>query len=167
MSWGGAEVVLTQKQEISVKNIGEEKVASKREKGTYGEVIPKLIRELMVELNSDENRGKVMISGPVMLIMHDRERKEKDADIEMAVPIAGDPVLRDPGIKVLKLPPMKVVSLIHKGPYQEVGQAYEAAFGYISEKGLKMAGPTRECYLNNPDEVKEDELLTEIQIPVE
>ena len=156
-----------QKQGISVKEIGEETVLSKREKGTYSETITKLINELMMELHSSQNREHVKISGPIRMITHDEEYKEKDADIEIAVPITGEPILKDPAIMKKELPPMRVVSVVHKGPYGEVGPSYDAAFKYITDNGFKMAGPTRELYLNSPDEVKEEDLLTEVQVPVE
>lgn len=123
--------------------------------------------DLMKTVFSPENAGKVTVSGPLMFIMHDREYKEKDADIEIAVPITGEPILKDPAIMKKELPPMRVVSVVHKGPYGEVGPSYDAAFKYITDNGFKMAGPTRELYLNSPDEVKEEDLLTEVQVPVE
>lgn len=156
-----------QKHEITVKNISEETVLSKREKGTYDKTITKLINDLMIELNSSQNREHVKISGPIRMIAHDMEYKEKDADIEVAVPIMGNPVLKDLSMNIIKVPQMKVVSAMHKGPYGTVGQTYEAVFRYLGEKGYKIAGPTRELYLNNPEEVKEEDILTEIQVPIE
>jgi len=61
---------------------------------------------------------------------------------------------------------IKVVSVIHKGPYEEVDVAYSKLFEYMSEHSLTMSGPARSIYLNDPAEVPEDELLTEVQIPV-
>lgn len=156
-----------QKQGISVKEIGEETVLSKREKGTYSETITKLINELMMELHSSQNREHVKISGPIRMITHDEEYKEKDADIEIAVPITGNPVLKDLSMKVINVPRMKVVSAVHRGPYGKVGPTYESVFRYASENNLKITGPVRELYLNDPQEVREEEILTEVQLPVE
>jgi effector-binding domain-containing protein len=64
------------------------------------------------------------------------------------------------------LPAANVVSAIHKGPYEEVGVAYTRLFEYIKNNDLKAAGPSRSLYLNDPNEVSEEELLTEVQIPV-
>ncbi|NPE31551.1 hypothetical protein HNV12_27050 [Methanococcoides sp. SA1] len=61
---------------------------------------------------------------------------------------------------------IKVVSVIHKWPYEEVYVAYSKLFEYISEHSLMMSGPARSIYLNDTAEVTEDELLTEVQIPV-
>jgi len=37
---------------------------------------------------------------------------------------------------------------------------------YAVENGYLIAGPVTEIYLNNPLEVSENELLTEVQFPV-
>jgi effector-binding domain-containing protein len=58
------------------------------------------------------------------------------------------------------------VTAIHRGPYQEVGVAYTRLFEYIEEHGLELAGPSRALYLNDPEEVTEEELMSEIQLPV-
>jgi effector-binding domain-containing protein len=47
-----------------------------------------------------------------------------------------------------------------------VGVAYTRLFEYIEEHGLELAGPSRALYLNDPEEVTEEELMSEIQLPV-
>jgi effector-binding domain-containing protein len=59
-----------------------------------------------------------------------------------------------------------VISVIHTGPYSEVGGAYNKALEYLNGHGLRIGGRCRELYLNDPRAVPEKELLTEIQIPV-
>jgi len=44
--------------------------------------------------------------------------------------------------------------------------AYEAIREYMAKEGLKVAGVYREVYLNDPNETPEEELLTEVQVPV-
>lgn len=60
----------------------------------------------------------------------------------------------------------KVVSAIHKGPYNEVGVAHTRLFEYIEENNMELARESRSLYLNGPDEVSEEELLTEAQLPI-
>jgi len=57
--------------------------------------------------------------------------------------------------------------VLHTGPYSGVGKAYERLFAYMNEHCLVPAGPSRELYLNDPAEVPEEELLTEVQFPVQ
>ncbi|WP_243670842.1 MerR family transcriptional regulator [Methanoculleus chikugoensis] len=106
---------------------------------------------------------------PIMFICHDEEYRETDADIEVALPIAGSVNLDGTAIGVVTLPAGRFASVLHTGPpYPGVGKAYERLFAYMNEHRLVPAGPpSRELYLNDPAEVPEDELLTEVQFPVE
>jgi effector-binding domain-containing protein len=57
-------------------------------------------------------------------------------------------------------------STVHVGPYDEVGNAYEALQKWMTESGHSPAGPVREVYLNDPDSVPPEQLQTEIDWPV-
>lgn len=69
-------------------------------------------------------------------------------------------------IKIKKLPAQDALSIIHKGPYSEVGPSYAALFQYAREKGYMPLGCPMEIYLNDPTKVPESGLLTEIQLPI-
>ena len=153
--------------EPTIKEIPEIRVISKREAGTYEITIGKLIGELFgfVE-RSNSPRNNIRMTGPCMFICHDEEYKETDADIEAVLPVAGNICIEDPSISLKTLPTIKAVTAIHRGPYQEVGVAYTRLFEYMAEQGLELAGPSRALYLNDPEEVTEEELMSEIQLPV-
>jgi len=88
-----------------------------------------------------------------------------DIDMEAAVPTAS--VLESKGdIEAKELPGCMVAFVMHKGPYQEMEPAYEAIADFVKENGYKYSGPPREIYLNDPGEVSQSELLTEIQFPI-
>ncbi|MDP2218131.1 MAG: GyrI-like domain-containing protein [Methanolobus sp.] len=72
---------------------------------------------------------------------------------------------QDPPISLKTLPAIEALTAIHRGPYQEVGVAYTRLFEYMAEQGLELAGPSRALYLN-PEEVTQEELMSEIQLPV-
>ncbi|MFH0850263.1 MAG: MerR family transcriptional regulator [Candidatus Bathyarchaeota archaeon] len=150
-----------------VKEVPRLRVLSKRETGSYDETIGKLIGDLMRVLYASENqRNYVKMVGPVMTIYHDEEYREEGADIEMAVPITGKIAVEDPTVEVRNLEPCRVVSLVHKGSYETIGRAYQRLHGYVSEEGLEIAGPMRDLYLNDPNKVAPDEIMTEVQAPV-
>jgi effector-binding domain-containing protein len=139
---------------------------SKRAKGEYGPTIGRLIGELMQCLYSPENQSNfVKMVGPLMTIYHDHEYME-EADLEVAVPISGRIMITDPGIEVRNIPPQRVVSLIHKGPYETMSQAYTKLNEHITKNGLFYAGPLMDLYLNDPNVVPCDEVMTEIQAPI-
>jgi len=153
--------------EPSIKEVPQTRVISKRDKGVIGETIGRLIGELMGVIHMPENKSNyVKIVGPFMTIYHDHEYKEEDADLEVAVPITGKVTLNDPSFEVKNLPKRKVASLVHKGSYEIIGMEYKNLYEYIMKNGLEMTGPMMDIYLNDPNTVEPDDILTEIQAPV-
>ena len=153
--------------EPQIKDIPELRVLSRRNIGTYGETIGKHAGELFgFSCSPAFQRSNAKITGPLMFICHDEEYKETDADIETALPFAGRVNIDDPGIKERTLPAVRVVSAVYKGSYDGVEVGYSRLFEYITEHGLEIAGESRNLYINDPAEVPEAELLTEVQIPV-
>ena len=89
----------------------------------------------------------------------------QDMQYEMGVPFTGQ--ASEAGkVKIKTIPVQKVISAIHKGPYNEVGPVYEILMNKVIEDGYQMIGAPVEIYFNSPMEVPESDLLTEIQFPV-
>ena len=71
-------------------------------------------------------------------------------------------------IKFREIPAAKVLSILHKGAYEQIGEAYAFIMKYADDNGYKVAGLARECYIDgiwNKESV--EDWLTEIQLPVE
>jgi effector-binding domain-containing protein len=104
------------------------------------------------------------ICGPALLLVYDHDYKEI-ADYETAMPIRkGKPAA---GIDVRELPGGRCVSLLHKGPYDQLGRSYEKILAYIKEKGYMIQSPCREVYLKGPGMIfkgNPKNYLTEIQM---
>lgn len=65
------------------------------------------------------------------------------------------------------LPETKVLSIFHKGAYDEIGGAYAFLMNYAAENGYTVAGLSRECYIDGIwNKETEAEWLTEIQLPI-
>jgi len=150
--------------EPTVKEIPALRVISKTDVGTYAEVTPRLIGELFSILMGPQGR-QARIAGPPMAIYHDEEYKETDATVEMAIPISGR-IEAEEGVEIRTIPAMKVMTAIHKGPYNQVGAAWGRLFKHLETNGIMPAGKARELYLNDPNETSETELLTEVQVPI-
>ena len=59
------------------------------------------------------------------------------------------------------------MSLLHSGPYEELGRSYEKAFAYIHDHGYEIELPTREVYIKGPGMIFKGnpaKYLTEIQV---
>lgn len=66
-----------------------------------------------------------------------------------------------------KIEAVTAVSVMHKGPYAELGKAYAYAFKWVEDNGYTVADSPRENYIDGIWN-KEDEAdwLTELQIPI-
>jgi DNA-binding transcriptional MerR regulator len=161
------ELIIQQEKEIKMKTENEFEIEEKevetmliagyRMKGKYSEV-GKAYGIL----------GKTLgrhINGKAMNLYYDSEFKEEDADFEPCFPVrkgnSGD------GISVRELKGGKCVSIIHKGPYDKLGDSYKKIFSYINEKNYKTEIPSREVYIKGPGMIfkgNPNNYLTEIQV---
>ncbi len=145
--------------EIEEKRLEAVLVAGLRMTGKYsdcGEGLAKVCRAF----------GRHMAGKP-MCLYYDAEYKEDDADFEPCVPLR-QAVERE-GFDVRELPACDCVSLVHRGPYEQLHESYQRIRGYADEKGYEIALPTREVYLKGPGMFLRGnpaKYLTEIQLPI-
>ena len=59
-----------------------------------------------------------------------------------------------------------MATTMHRGPYEQISPAYHTLAGWIAQNGYEIAGPPREIYLNDPQTVAQEELLTRVEYPV-
>jgi len=107
----------------------------------------------------------VSASGPPLIVYHDVIDEETDGDIEICVPIVGT-ISDNPAVNERELEGGTMATTVHHGPYEEIAAAYHTVAGWISEHGHEVAGPPREIYLNDPQIVAPEELLTRVEFPI-
>jgi DNA-binding transcriptional MerR regulator len=59
------------------------------------------------------------------------------------------------------------LTCLHRGPWPELQLGFAALAGYLSKNSLRLAGRPRELYLNFVPPEQDEELVVEIQLPVE
>lgn len=107
-------------------------------------------------------------TGPAQAIYYDGEYRERDVDIEVALPITGD-VPAHGRVTVRELPGMETMAcVIHQGSYETIGQAYIALLAWVEANNYQAAGPNREVYLVGPGAggTEPATYVTEVQLPV-
>lgn len=87
-------------------------------------------------------------TGKPLNLYYDGEFREDDADFEPCLPLRK--AISKEGISVRELPGGRCVSLLHQGPYEELGRSYARVFRYIKQKGYEVLLPTREVYHKGP-----------------
>lgn len=97
----------------------------------------------------------------------DEEYSEENVLIRHSEAVEGFGVENE-NIKFRKVPETKVLSIYHKGSYEELGNAYAFIMKYAEDNGYDAAGPARECYIDGIwNKESEEDWLTEIQLPIE
>ncbi|HEX6230901.1 MAG TPA: GyrI-like domain-containing protein [Actinomycetota bacterium] len=149
--------------EVQVKEVPGLLVASvmrRASMATVGKEVPEAFRELaeaVTPIGFGDGMPGVEYLGEV--------GPETEWDMRIFMPVAGtfDP---PEGMTVETLPGGTYASTVHRGSYAGLGAAYEAITAWIDANGRRVVGPPRELYLNDPNEVGEDETLTEILFPI-
>jgi DNA-binding transcriptional MerR regulator/predicted transcriptional regulator YdeE len=133
------------------------RVAGIRRKGRYADCGPSFAK-------IGKRFGR-HIRGKPLLLLYDTEFKEDDADYETCMPVSrGEPV---DGISVRELPGGRYVSLLHQGPYDQLGRSYAKILEFVREKDYEITSPTREIYHKGPGMIfrgNPKNYLTEIQM---
>ena len=108
------------------------------------------------------------IAGKAMNLYYDMEYKEEDAEIESCFQVRQG-TTESGKFSVRTLPGGSCVSILHKGPYDQLSRAYAALFDYVQKKGYQCLSPIREIYLKGPGLIFKGNpanYLTEIQVLV-
>ena len=69
-------------------------------------------------------------------------------------------------MKVYEFSEGKMAHIIHYGPNESCELPYLKLIDWIKEKGLRISGPIREVYPNDPREVPPDKIIRKIFVPV-
>jgi len=108
------------------------------------------------------------IAGKPLCLYYDGEYREEEAQFEPCFPLRRV-VAPAPGIDVRTLPEMRCLSLVHRGPYPQLGRSYQRLLAELKRRSMAAALPTREVYLKGPGIIfrgNPRNYLTEIQIPI-
>jgi DNA-binding transcriptional MerR regulator len=106
-------------------------------------------------------------AGKPLCLYYDSEYREDDANFEPCVPLRK--LVEANGVAVRELPGCRCVTLIHRGPYDELGRSYARALKYAKDHGYEVQLPTREVYIKGPGMIfrgNPKKYLTEIQLPI-
>jgi effector-binding domain-containing protein len=123
---------------------------------------------LFDELFAEIGKKQIAPAGPVLALYYDDEYKEKNVDVEAAVPIAEEGSDLSGRVTARELEGYEeIASLTRVGPYDDFTPAYQELMDWVQANGYRMIGPNREIYLVGPEaDVAPEEYVTEIQFPV-
>jgi len=152
--------------EVSVRELPAQPVAATRAttdlKG-ISTVVSDGVHAVLAELG----RRGIEPAGPLQVVYHADQVLDEDtvAPIEICFPVAA-PLEAAGEVYGTELAGGPAAVTVHRGPYAEIAPAYHTVSGWIADHGHELAGGPREVYLNDPREVAEADLLTEVQWPI-
>jgi DNA-binding transcriptional MerR regulator/effector-binding domain-containing protein len=107
------------------------------------------------------------ICGHAFCLYYDGEYRDDDADFESCFPLRKE--VEAAGVSVRTLPRSRCLTLLHRGPYDQLGRSYAKILRQADERKLKIALPTREVYMKGPGIIFKGSprnYVTEIQLPI-
>lgn len=125
---------------IIYKKIGEILVGSMSHKGTYQDTI----QQLMPKLHELKQRCKENICGPAMAL-YDYGVYTDAVHIDLCYPIT-EPV-GSADVLSRTLEEVEVLSLVHHGPYEKIGESYKKLYSYLREHEIVPTAYGREIYV--------------------
>lgn len=108
------------------------------------------------------------IKGPASCLYFDEGYKEEDADFEPFFEVKKE--IEKEGVNCRNLPGARAVTLLHRGPYENLTDSYKILMDAIKEKELKVIRPSREVFLKGPGMIFKGDpkkYVTEIQFLLE
>jgi effector-binding domain-containing protein len=102
--------------------------------------------------------------GEPFVIYHGMPEADDPFDVEICAPVARA-TDAPTGWQVQELPAGTFATLLHVGPYDTLGAAYEKLTTWLGTHDLVVMGPPREVYLSEPD-TPPDQVRTIIEFPV-
>jgi DNA-binding transcriptional MerR regulator/predicted transcriptional regulator YdeE len=100
-----------------------------------------------------------------MVAWYEQPTDEGSVVLHAGFDIGDQPVESDERVRVVDLPVVEVASVVHQGSMAEVDQTYVALVTWIEDSGYRLAGRSRELYLEW-DENDYTRNVTEIQMPI-
>jgi DNA-binding transcriptional MerR regulator len=145
-----------------VKEIPERYVASVRQ------TIPRYDAEGMLWhiLFSETADQKMKMVGMSSAILHDREYKENDVDVEVQIQVDG--TYHDTEhVKFKTEPAVTVASITFKGAYDQFSEVYAQLASWVAENRYCFHGPMIDIYHVSPHETQNPlEFVTEVCCPI-
>jgi DNA-binding transcriptional MerR regulator/effector-binding domain-containing protein len=107
------------------------------------------------------------ICGKPLCLYYDGEYRDGDADFEPCFPVRKQVAAE--GVNIRPLPGARCLTLVHRGPYDQLGHSYAKILQQAGERQHKITLPTREVYVKGPGIIfkgNPKNYLTEIQLLV-
>lgn len=148
--------------DVIMKEVAPQWIVSLRENIPAYKVVGKLIGKFHGLL------GPLGRQGIGVGLLHDREYKEQDVDVEAGI-FLKQPIEVMAPLRCYQLPAETVASVVHHGAFNRIGEAYTDLLRWVEASRYHPFSPTRELFhhVNQPPNRDDSSNVTEIQVPVQ
>lgn len=157
--------VLSQTRICGVESVGPLQVIGVRASCAAADMSSSM-EQSFAKLHDTLDRHGLPKDGQLLSVYHcvDMKRKTFDYTAGLTVPAGTD---TPPEMSAWSLPAAQALKVEHTGSYQNLGNAWSAAYKYAEHKRMKQSkAGTFEIYLNNPEQTAEADLRTDVYLPL-
>ena len=123
--------------------------------------IAKVMGEAFHALGGIIGKNGITPAGPPISVY--REWDGKTMTFDVGFPVSeGDLGKASGEVKAGETPSGRALKAIHHGPYAKLQDSYAAFEKHMADAGMPEPNLTWEIYVNDPDSVPEDQLVTEL-----
>jgi effector-binding domain-containing protein len=158
----GSHCSVSGSESITVQQIEPFAYVCLEQKGPFekmGDAIGGLLQEMKAQ--------NVVPAGPLIGVYFNSPDQVRPEDLkwEVGFPVTSQALIQPP-LQKKEWNLTQVVASLHQGPYDKVGETIEKMMVWMETNGYIPAGPFLERYMDmNPDELKPEQLRTEVWIP--
>lgn len=152
--------------DVVLKKVEPLKVAQVRGVAPSMEQLGPTLDRLFDQVLSSITQQGATSTWPATTLYYDAEMRESDLNVGACMPFEG--TLKDgEQVQVTELPAVETMaSVVHRGSFSTLHQAYNAIFRWIEANGYHIDGPNRELNLEYERGGDQSKFVTEIQFPV-
>jgi AraC family transcriptional regulator len=125
------------------------------------------LEQVFEQLTEEIARAGIRIRGQPWAHFRYREKTGIDFDIGFPIDPSDEVTARKAGLGIGETAGGETFVHIHRGPYATLADTYRRMERTIVQKGLKGRDDLWEVYLNDPEECRASDLLTQIVWPIE
>ena len=131
---------------VRVEDVPDELIASITDTATVG-TVGSVVQAAFATLGEAIGAARAFGDGPPGLIVS--ELRDADMTLEIFMPVS-HAFVAPAGVTVRTLEGGPVATVLHEGPYDEVGRAYRILTAWMADQRRVSTRPPRERYLNDP-----------------
>ena len=129
--------------------------------------LPAAMGQRFETLMETAQASTIDISGSALCFYNKMDIKKGRCSFTAALPVDAEQSIPEPMVSRMR-PACKALKVIHTGAYRHLGSAWATIMGEARAKKLKVNRKIApfECYVNDPQNTDEKDLITEVYLPL-